>query len=243
MMTVHGAMTEARIGVDGKTRALTLVGVALLHAVVIVALIGAFGAEVVVQTVQSIAAFNISPPPPPEPTPSPSKVQPEGASAPPAPKATPKPRSSPKPKIVIAPKPAPIAASTGTASKSGASSAGAGSGSGGPGTGTGNGGRGTGAGGSLVQKAEKISGVLKTKDFPSSGAGEREGRFIVVRFVVGTDGRAKNCRVVQSSGSTEADTITCRLIEKRFRYRPARDSAGTPVTEETGWKQWWWRPV
>ena len=234
-------MTEARIGVDGKTRALALAGVALLHIAVIVALIGAFGAEAVVQTVKSIAAFNIPAPPPPEPTPTPSAAQPQGAAAPPAPKATPKPR--PKPRIVVAPKPAPAAASTGTVSKSGASVAGAGSGGGGQGSGSGNGGSGDGTGGGLVRRAEKISGELKTKDFPRSGAGERDGRFIVVRYVVGTDGRVRNCRVVQTSGSIEADAITCRLIEKRFRYRPARDGAGDPVNDATGWKQWWWRPA
>ena len=236
-------MTQARIGVDGKTRALTLVGVALLHIAVIAALISAFGAEAVVQTVKSIAAFNIPAPPPPEPSPTPSAAQPQGASAPPAPKATPKPRALPKPRIVVAPKPAPVAASTGAASKSGASVAGAGSGGGGQGSGTGNGSRGDGAGGGLVRRAEKISGELKTKDFPRSGAGERDGRFIVVRYVVGTDGRVRNCRVVQSSGSPEADSITCRSIEKRFRYRPAQDGSGNRVSEETGWKQWWWRPA
>ena len=82
-------MTQARIGVDGKTRAMALAGVALLHVVMIAALITAFGAEAVVQTVKSIAAFNI-PAPPPHPSPTPSEARPQGASAPPAPKATPK---------------------------------------------------------------------------------------------------------------------------------------------------------
>ncbi|MDP3676666.1 MAG: energy transducer TonB [Novosphingobium sp.] len=235
-------MTEARIGVDGKTRAVTLAGVALLHIAVIAGLISAFGTEVVVQTVKSIAAFNIpAPPPPPPPSPTPSAPDPQGAAAPPAPKATPRP--VPKPKVVVMPKPTPVAISKGDASKSGASVAGTGSGNAGQGVGTGSGGRGTGTGGGLARRAEKISGELKTRDFPRSGAGERDGRFIVVRYSVGTDGRARNCRVVQSSGSTEADAITCRLIEKRFRYRPAEDNAGKPVADETGWKQWWWRPA
>lgn len=234
-------MSEARIGVSGKTRAMTLVGVAALHLVLIAALISTFGVEVVVQTVNSIAAFNVpvSPPPvPPEPTP--QATQPQGAAAPPAPKATPRPR--PSPRIVVVPRPAPTVASTGTAPKSGASAAGAGSGGGGQGSGTGSGGRGNGSGEGLVERAEKVAGELRTKDFPRSGANDRDGKFIVVRYAVGTDGRVRNCRVVQSSGSAEADAITCRLIEKRFRYRPAENAAGNPVADETGWKQWWWRP-
>ena len=235
-------MSEARIGLNRKTRVATLAGVAALHIAVIAALINAFGVDVVVQTVKSIAAFDIPvPPPSPPPEPVAQAVEPQGAAAPPAPKATPRPRPSPSPRIVVAPRPAPTVASTGIAAKSGANPAGAGSGGGGQGSGTGSGGRGDGAGG-LVRRAQKVAGELKTKDFPRSGAGERDGRFIVVRYAVRTDGRVRNCRVVQSSGSVEADAITCKLIEKRFRYRPAADAAGNPVGDETAWKQWWWRP-
>ena len=237
-------MSEARIGVDRKTKTITLAAVAALHIAVITALISAFGVDVVVQTVKSIAAFDIPIlPPPPPPEPAAKVIQPQAAAAPPAPTATPRPRPLPSPRIVVAPRPAPTVSSTGTAARSGASAAGAGSGGGGQGSGTGSGGRGDGGGGALVRRAQKVSGELKTRDFPRSGAGERDGRFIVVRYVVGTDGRVGNCRVVQSSGSTEADAITCRLIEKRFRYRPAADAAGKPVSEETGWKQRWWRPA
>lgn len=236
-------MSEARIGLNRKTRAMTLAGVAALHIAVIAALISAFGVEVVVQTVSSIAAFDVPMPPPPPPEPTPEATRPQGAAAPPAPKATPRPRPSPSPRIVIVPQPAPTVASTGAASRSGASAAGAGSGGRGQGAGTGSGGRGNGPGGGVVRRAEKTAGELRTRDFPRSGADQRDGRFIVVRYGVGTDGRVRNCRVVKSSGSAEADAITCRLIEKRFRYRPAENADGTPVEDETGWKQWWWRPA
>lgn len=223
---------------------MTLVGVAALHVAVIAALISAFGVEVVVQTVKSIAAFDVPvPPPPPPPEPTPQATRAPGAAAPPAPKATPRPQPAPSPRIVVVAMPVPTVASTGTAPRSGASAAGAGSGGGGHGAGTGSGGRGNGGGGGLVRSAQKVAGELRTRDFPRSGANERDGRFIVVRYVVGTDGRVRNCRVVKSSGSAEADAITCRLIEKRFRYLPAEDAAGNPVVDETGWKQWWWRPA
>jgi protein TonB len=238
-------MNEVRTGVDRRTKAFSIAGVAVLHIVAIAALINAFGIAVVVQAVRSVAAFNvpIPPPPPPPPEPPPPTSQPQGAAAPPAPKATARPRALPSPRIVIAPKPAPTVASTGTAAISGASVAGAGSGGGGQGFGTGSGGSGNGTGGGLVQRSEKIAGELKTRDFPRSGANDRDGKFIVVRYVVGTDGRVSHCRVVQSSGSAEADAITCRLIEQRFRYRPAQRADGTAVSDETGWKQWWWRPA
>lgn len=154
---------------------------------------------------------------------------------------------APKPRLVIpreAP-PAPPVAASGSDTSAGAAAAGPGSGGGGSGTGSGAGGTGAGPGrggaGAVARRAEKIAGELRTSDYPRSGADERDGRFIIVRYEVGLDGRVRNCRVMQSSGNGEADAITCRLIEKRFRYRPARDAAGNPVPDVTGWKQWWWR--
>lgn len=232
-------MSQAQLGLDRRSRALTFAGVAALHLAAIAALISAFGVEAVVESVRSVAAFNVTvpPPPPPEPPPAPAAAKPAG---PPAPKASARPLSPPKPKVVIQPKPAPVAPSTGAPSRSGAANAGAGSGAGGAGAGSGAGGRG--GGGVIARRAEKVAGELRTRDFPRSGAGERDGRFIIVRYDVGVDGRVHDCRVIQSSGSAEADAITCRLIERRFRYRPAEDAAGQPVSDQTGWKQWWWRP-
>jgi protein TonB len=37
--------------------------------------------------------------------------------------------------------------------------------------------------------------------------------------------------VTRSSGSRALDSTTCRLIQSRFRYRPARDGAGKPIAE------------
>jgi len=234
-------MSEARISLTPRTRLLTIAGVAALHLAAIVALVTAFGIETVITSVRSVTAFDVPiPPPPPPPPPETAAPEQQGKAAPPAARATPKPK--PIVPIVIQPKPAPLPKSTGDAERSGAKVAGSGSGAGGRGAGTGAGGSGSGMGGGVVRSPEKISGELRTKDFPRSGAGERDGRFIIVRYTVGTDGRVSNCRVVQSSGSADADTITCRLIEKRFRYLPAIDAQGNAVPRETGWKQWWWRP-
>jgi protein TonB len=49
-----------------------------------------------------------------------------------------------------------------------------------------------------------------------------------VRFLVHTDGRPRDCVVTRSSGNPVLDETTCRLIEQRFRYRPARDASGNP---------------
>ncbi|MDE0879066.1 MAG: hypothetical protein OSB00_10455 [Sphingomonas bacterium] len=46
--------------------------------------------------------------------------------------------------------------------------------------------------------------------------------------------------MIGSSGVASLDATTCKLVEKRFRYTPARNAAGTAVAEERGWRQRWW---
>jgi protein TonB len=45
--------------------------------------------------------------------------------------------------------------------------------------------------------------------------------------------------VVEPSPDPEADRITCRLAEERFRFRPARNAGGEPVAAQYGWRQRW----
>jgi protein TonB len=54
---------------------------------------------------------------------------------------------------------------------------------------------------------------------------------VAVRFTVRTDGSVSDCEVIRSSANEELDATTCRLIERRFRYQPARDTDGRPVAE------------
>ena len=56
---------------------------------------------------------------------------------------------------------------------------------------------------------------------------------------VQTNGRVTNCRVIRSSGVSELDGLTCRLIEQRFVYRPATDRNGRPVTDQVE-IEWTW---
>jgi len=46
---------------------------------------------------------------------------------------------------------------------------------------------------------------------------------------VGSDGRAKECTVIRSSGDANLDVKTCRIYVDRARYRAARDRAGKAV--------------
>jgi protein TonB len=59
----------------------------------------------------------------------------------------------------------------------------------------------------------------------------REGLSGTARFTLAIDatGRVSSCTVTRSSGHAVLDTATCRLIERRARFEPARDDQGNRV--------------
>jgi protein TonB len=168
---------------------------------------------------------NEIPPPQPPPEKQPGKAEEEEGAA--GKKAEPTPVVAPKPKIVVPATP-PVAAApvagTGSATTAGAATTGTGPGAGG--SGTGRGGGGSGGGGS---PAQWLSGGLQDSDYPRRALRDRLQGRVSVGFTVLTSGRIADCRITASSGSPMLDSTTCRLLTKRLRFRPARDSSGRPI--------------
>jgi protein TonB len=226
----------------------------VLHVLAFVGLVRAFAPDLsaaVAERATSLVSVTVSIPPPPEPepepepipSPDPSPLHTEGAAAPEAPRATPRPVATPVPRISI-PRPTvvPPVAFTGTANAAGAGESGSGTGAGGEGSGTGSGRAGSGSGGMAMSPPVKIAGEINdARDYPVPLGGReiRRGQHVIIRMIVGIDGRARDCRVVQASPDPEADRITCRLAEERFRFRPAQDEEGNLVDGVFGWRQDW----
>lgn len=229
-----------------RTRAWLLLAVAVLHVGLGFAIFtGLAGSAITLIQDAATTAYSIplDPPPPPppaaNPVPTPEPAGDEGAAAK---RAKPKPVAAPPARIPNKAMTAAPAASTGDATKSGATSAGTGTGGGVSGSGTGAGGNGDGAG-SGASRAVKIAGdITATRDYPARTRNLRLGKSVIVVLTVGTDGRVHGCRIHQPSPDPEADAITCRLATDRFRFRPATDRAGNPVTSEFGWQQRWFEP-
>lgn len=238
--------SRATLGAPRRARVGAFVAVAVLHIAAVLALIRAFAPDFTAAAVDKVlSTFEVTvetkpPPPPPPPSPEP---KPAGAQGDAGKKAVPRAVTAPKPKIVIATAPAPRASSTGSANTSGAASSGNGTGASGTGNGTGSGGAGNGSGGGAVAKAVKTAGDINSaRDYPAATRDQRLGDYVIVVMTVGTDGRAHDCRVRRASRDPQADAITCRLAEQRFRFKPATDSAGNPVTSTYGWQQRWFVP-
>jgi protein TonB len=125
--------------------------------------------------------------------------------------------------------------------KPSAAPSGGGSGSGpalgsGAGGGTGGSGYGEGEGGTDL---EQIAGEITSRDYPrdlrEAGIGGRVG----VLFTVEPNGRVGRCTVTRSSGVSELDVLTCRLIQQRFVYRPSTDRYGRPIEDEVEGEHDW----
>ncbi|HEX5183871.1 MAG TPA: energy transducer TonB [Allosphingosinicella sp.] len=216
------------------------VGVALLEGALAYALIVGLGMrpppEAVKAPLQLIGILPERPPPPRKSTPPPKRTpRKEGAASPPNLKAKPTEIVRPPPPPIRIKVPPPVAAAPiagpGAAPNAGAAPVrGPGTGSGGLGNGTGSGNGGNGAGGGLKgTRAHWLKGELKNSDYPHRAGEAKIGGSVSVRFTVETNGHVTNCSVTRSSGDSDLDAVTCRLIEKRFRYKPATDAAGRPI--------------
>ena len=224
-------------------RSRALLVVLLLHAALGYLLVSGLRHSATAQGQPELKVFLVEAPPPPpppppktRPDPKPSK-RPEGAASPTSLKANPTPIVAPPPKlevkspVVAVPEPTPVP--PGAAASAGSSDTpGPGTGAGGAGIGTGSGGQGSGNGGGGSQRAVRLSGALDgTRDYPRASRLAGVEGSVAVEFTVAPDGRVDLCRVLRSTANAEIDAATCRLIQRRFVYEPARDASGRPVPE------------
>jgi protein TonB len=259
-MTLASPTYSGHPAPDRRERIGSAAAVAALHALLGYAFLTGLGYVPLPALPDELKLFTPADPPPPPPRaeparPRPEKVRrkprpkdPEGAASPANLRNTPTEIVVPKPEVRIPlPPPLPAAAVAGTGSAPAAGAApvpGPGTGAGGVGNGlgsglSGNGNGGGGGGGGLAAPARLISGRIDNDDYPSRAFEARVTGIVYMRFTVQPDGRATDCAVTRSSGSAELDRTTCRLIERRLRYRPARDSSGRPVPSTVRGQQEW----
>ncbi len=167
-----------------------------------------------------------------EPSPLPQPDEAGGKPAAPAPKAEPQPREAPRPDIPI-PVPSQAAPVAGEGVQNVAGAANAGSGSGGGGSGSGGGaGSGAGAGGGFASPARRIAGGFTDRDYARTAEIGSPGGSVGIAFRVRRDGRVEGCRALGSSGGPALGSYVCDLVERRFRFTPARNAQGEPVDSE-----------
>lgn len=228
-------------------------GVAAFHALLGYALLTGLGIDVADKAGETLKLLDLrrdpaTPPAEPDVPPARRDEVAEAPAAPPALKAEPPSIVAPPPEVrldaaspVIA---APVAGAGSEADRGASHLPGQGTGMAGAGTGIGGGGSGDGSGaGGAVTRARQVRGSLSGRDYPRAAKRIRAAGTVLVRYTVAADGRVRDCTVTQSSGNDDLDRVTCRLIESRFRYEPARDAQGRPVPDTlTGRHIWWTEP-
>lgn len=126
--------------------------------------------------------------------------------------------------------------------KPSAAPSGGGSGTGpgaGSGAGGGTGGNGYAAGEAGGSDLEQIAGEITPRDYPRNLRERGIGGVVGISFRVEPTGFVSRCSVTQSSGVPELDSLTCRLIVQRFRYRPSTDRYGRPIADTVDGEHEW----
>lgn len=235
------------LGFRARRRRLSLplvAAIVLFHLAVFYGLTRALAPDLTARVEREvIAAFSVTVSTPPDPPRETNSEAEQGAAGDPGRRATLRPEAAPSPRVAVRPDPPlPLVAASGTAASAGAADAGTGTGAEGSGAGPGSGASGSGRGAGLATKPVHISGRIdNARDFPvpPGGRAARRGTEVIVRVIVGTDGRARNCTIYRPSPDPEADRITCQLVETRLGFRPATDAAGRPVPAPFYWRQQW----
>lgn len=68
-------------------------------------------------------------------------------------------------------------------------------------------------------------------DYPPEAVKNGWEGIVTFRALIGTDGRAKNCEIIQSSGYAILDDAACRKVIDTARFESARDERGRAIED------------
>jgi TonB family protein len=85
-----------------------------------------------------------------------------------------------------------------------------------------------------------LAGLISSEDYPPAALRAEQQGTVRVRLDVGIDGRVSACTVLESSHVESLDAATCRILQTRAVFTPARDRRGRPVpdtfTQSIAWR-------
>jgi len=76
-----------------------------------------------------------------------------------------------------------------------------------------------------------LQSLFRPTDYPVTALERREQGSVIVRLTVGVAGRVGACDVTSSSGSRALDYASCRILQTRALFTPARDRRGNLATD------------
>lgn len=96
--------------------------------------------------------------------------------------------------------------------------------------------------GDPVQRATPVvplPSLFSDDDYPAAALRAEEEGVVGYRMEIDREGRVARCDIVSSSGSASLDSTTCRLIQARARFRPARTAKGKKTGDSIYGRIWW----
>ena len=81
----------------------------------------------------------------------------------------------------------------------------------------------------FAKPREDVVAYVRAEDYPSAALRDGASGTAEVMVTVGVDGRARDCRVLQSAGHPALDSTTCAIVVRRARFEPAREASGKAV--------------
>lgn len=98
------------------------------------------------------------------------------------------------------------------------------------------------AGGPLPPRACAAGSWFVESDYPAEMLRAGLGGTTRATLEIGADGRVASCRILRSSGAATLDRTTCRILEDRGRFHPARDEDGRTVSGRVNFDMEWQAP-
>lgn len=83
-----------------------------------------------------------------------------------------------------------------------------------------------------VTPAMLRGGSISDDDYPADAKRRGEQGAVTVQLSIDETGRVTSCSVSASSGSQSLDETSCRLMQRRFRFSPARNAVGTGMPSQ-----------
>ncbi len=94
--------------------------------------------------------------------------------------------------------------------------------------------------GPAVSRARtNLPALFSSDDYPEAALRHDEQGTVHFTLSIDPRGNVSNCVITRSSGSVALDDATCRVVQRRARFDPARDIDGRPVADlHTGRIRW-----
>jgi Gram-negative bacterial TonB protein C-terminal len=94
-----------------------------------------------------------------------------------------------------------------------------------------------------AKRAVMIAGSISNDDFPDAALNGGESGTVTARFVIDARGQVTSCTTNAQASLPSLSVQTCAILQQRFKFTPAQDAKGKPVSETRTQRVTWQSPL